>query len=375
MQKSQRVPITIHQHYDYKDGTSFDKEDTYYNEALITYSTLGLKQFNNCDHVTLTWNMKRHSVSLVNKEKPEEWFLKATNHGFFDPPLVRDGSGSTPLGLLGRAWESMQPKLNSEANLPVFLKELSGFRQIFESAGSAVIDMLNRRFVKAAAGTKLNYEYGVKATMMDVFNFASSYSQFRAAVNNLNLNSGKPLVHHYSEEETVGELRSQVNNGYETFHYVYPEFIRKWTVTVKYSYKLNVTYPPTLINYLKYLGFDRPVSSLWEVIPYSFCIDWIVDMQGWLSSFDFNKLSCDITIEDACISQKSEYSFYGYTKENPGVAAVYTPANRQLGGYQYKRYARSRIYPYTLTNAINLPRLDNVSIRELVLGASLIAAR
>lgn len=32
------------------------------------------------------------------------------------------------------------------------------------------------------------------------------------------------------------------------------------------------------------LGLDRPLASLWECIPYSFVVDWFLDVSGWLNS-------------------------------------------------------------------------------------------
>lgn len=32
------------------------------------------------------------------------------------------------------------------------------------------------------------------------------------------------------------------------------------------------------------LGLDRPLASLWEMIPYSFVVDWFFDVSGWLNS-------------------------------------------------------------------------------------------
>lgn len=326
-------------------------------------------------HRVLRWRPNFHSVSLALRSDPKIWQIKSPRHGWWDPPSPRFDSLSPPVGFLGRAYDAMIPKLENDSNVLVFIKELTGFSQVFESAFKSVVDVLRGKLIRAAAGTNLNYNYGIKTTMSDIQSLVNSYSNFRARIHELNSLSGKRLVHHYSEDVSYPRnVVPVINNGYETWYMNYPEFTAKWTLVAKYRFELQTPIPPTFSNYLNYLGFNRPATGLWDSIPFSFVIDWVLKVSDFLARFDFSAVPCNLIIDDCTMSVKAAYQTNGYTKDNGGTWA-YFPLNRNVGGFFHSYYSRWVIFPNHWSNSLSLPRFDKLSIRELVLGASLLAAK
>jgi hypothetical protein len=56
------------------------------------------------------------------------------------------------------------------------------------------------------------------------------------------------------------------------------------------QYKIN----STLSNTLTQFGLANPLSLAWEILPYSFVVDWMLPIGPWLSNLDYtNGLSFD----------------------------------------------------------------------------------
>jgi hypothetical protein len=121
---------------------------------------------------------------------------------------------------------------------------------------------------KSTAENWLEMQYGWKPLLQDVEGAAKSLAY---------LNSGTLLA------QTVRSTKSKTSmqSGSIT---VAGEGAGSWTVITKteirFGMRFNVGEP--LSAFLAQIGFNNPISLLWEVIPYSFVIDWFLPIGEFL---------------------------------------------------------------------------------------------
>lgn len=138
-------------------------------------------------------------------------------------------------------------------------------------------------------------------------------------------------------------------------------------------------------RFLNAFGLDAPsiVSTLWELVPMSFVIDWFVDTRGLWSSIpkqrllqsDVRQLGTSLSIRS---SQEWEWTFgrtpfYGYGSGTPWsyiTPTGYSGSNYFCGTGEYSRYSRTTGLPDTslitsgfLTRGLNLSQaLSGISL-------------
>lgn len=80
--------------------------------------------------------------------------------------------------------------------------------------------------------------------------------------------------------------------------------------TMRYSYTLPEldSQLEKVYAYLDALGVNLDPSIVWNAIPFSFVVDWVIDVSGYLSSFARMNYPINVTVHDFCHS-------YGWHKE------------------------------------------------------------
>jgi len=352
-------------------------------DSLIEYLT-GSHRFNPCKHVAIKATCPGYNGTLFQKKSSGVGYFarqQATNWtvGSFGTPgpelLWRADTGPhpwAPAGFLGRGYEAMWPKLNSEANVVNFLIELRDFRRMFSSAVNSFKMAMAGRLVSSAAEANLNWSFGIKPFWSDIMNLQRSYSDFTRRINETNSSQGRK-VHHYTEK--VGHPADTVTWYWSATHsrLVHrAEYEVVANLTVSYEMKLAIPLVPTLGAYLKSVGIRPSLKTVWDAIPFSFLVDWFLKVGDWLASFD-ERVPVDIVIHDACWSSKTlEKARVEWVAGSPLANPNWQPTMAQWGNYSRKVYIRERLYPSDLAKAPNLPRLDNIGVRELVLALSLL---
>jgi hypothetical protein len=128
----------------------------------------------------------------------------------------------------------------------------------------------------------------------------------------------------------------------------------------------------TLRSKLNAFGIDRIIGSIWEAIPYSFVVDWFINVGGVLDSLeDYFVNPLPIVIQDFVHSIKYEY----VTRLTHNQGQLGTPHLRVSGILLYeksvKRYIRRAEAP-SLFASLNV-RLPNLN--QVLLGGSLVVQR
>jgi hypothetical protein len=128
------------------------------------------------------------------------------------------------------------------------------------------------------------------------------------------------------------------------------------SVTTRVRYALRYKIDSRLKAYLAQTGFTNPINLVWEVLPYSFVLDWLLPVGGYLESIT----SYDgLEFVDGCKTTFSKQRYIGIINFSGryGSALPWQRFNT-YGTYRRERILLSRekltAFPHQ-----NLPRLKN----------------
>lgn len=129
-----------------------------------------------------------------------------------------------------------------------------------------------------------------------------------------------------------------------------------------------------IMAYMASFGFNPfRLSNYWNAIPWTFVVDWVVDIGDLLDKYLSRELvPAKVTIHDFCVSQKSvcvgemgmTHTSTYLIKDAAGKAQFNEPAFL----FSTRQYQRRRVVP---TNAFNLT-LEDINLRKISLAASLL---
>lgn len=237
------------------------------------------------------------------------------------PPLALRSQTVSDFRALDR--KALQRIKNQSANLAQSLAEhrqatdmlFGAARDIVKTfhslrSGRAPADFIRQlrnpdtRSGRRLANRWLEYQYGWRPFMSDVDGVCRQLSK--------HLLDGYPQYFTLTDEQTAPvEHSSSGRKG-------------KGRETVKRKVRVRFKVSNSSLKAVSEIGFTNPALLAWELIPYSFVVDWFIEVGDWLSAFD-----ALVGVEDAKISRSYEYELEwdqtlvssGYTKivGNPNV--------------------------------------------------------
>lgn len=135
-----------------------------------------------------------------------------------------------------------------------------------------------------------------------------------------------------------------------------------FTLSLDYSYEIPNLDSPHLgmLALLDSLGVNLDPAILWNAIPWSFVIDWVMNVSSWLGQFRMTNVKVETRIHQACWSYRIEriHHLYGSFNSQRGLL-------RQVNEIAYKRV------PITAREASMGIRSSGLSSRELSLIGAL----
>jgi len=137
---------------------------------------------------------------------------------------------------------------------------------------------------KRIANRWLEYQYGVRPLMQDVYGSAEALAT--------KIRTGMYLHANTRVEESF-ESASQLAGGFNQKVFLRRKYT--WVGIARARYRIS---DPT-IKQLAQLGISNPLLLAWELIPYSFVIDWLFPVGKWLESLDALNGTSDLRIARA----------------------------------------------------------------------------
>jgi hypothetical protein len=245
--------------------------------------------------------------------------------------------------LMNLNFDKMRPDL-TEVSVPNFMIDFAQISSLWKLWNRA------RSFASNVAGANLNYQYGWKPTIGDVQAAVRSIRNLQEKMRNWERNLGKLISKRCTVySKTSNESATQSYNGWGTL---------KWTATLEQKCTAHILYRPkplkvmtllerTLRGSLDSLGFELNPNILWDAIPFSFVIDWFIDIGAYCESHKIDTFELPIDLEDAYLQYHERYTCMSSLTED---ATSTWPAMKYPGAASEEKYfSRAQIGPSTVT--------------------------
>lgn len=270
-------------------------------------------------------------------------------------------------------WKRCRPTMSGRADLSVFLYELRDVTRMW--------NVIPRRHVKGASnwqkirddiayanGQHLNFNFGVKPFFSDVKNVFKGMATFEKRLFRYTYNENQRQRRREQEslEESFdsGWYSMQPGSVWQVRHHGHAS----WDYTSTFWYKYVLPYGEGELFWRAWadtLGLRINPATVWTVLPYSFVIDWFVDVGSMLQ----DNMSSDWA-EPTLTSRLATWSNKALVTGAIDTRCSYD--NMQLGGltYNYRYYKRSVGWPQ-----IQPPDLQTLDADKIRLGSSLLIAK
>lgn len=135
-------------------------------------------------------------------------------------------------------------------------------RQLKRDVGGALLGLCNQW---------LGYRYGIMATYYDVESWTRAFGPS-------------------SKRKVVGASRADSSNydsGWSfTDEGVHSNYEERTVINRRSTYRAGVVIDPAAVSSADRFGANRPLTTAWELVPYSFVLDWFVDFGTRLSAWE-----------------------------------------------------------------------------------------
>lgn len=322
---------------------------------------------------------------------------------------------------LVRAYDVIRPAVTSDTSLLVTLAEVKDVKSLFTEPmafANRLIQTIGRKsakkwtfasiltdpdkiqfIAKTLAKGHLYTEFGLKQTVRDVSALFSTFWSLDNTVRTILSQTGSN-TRHYSVpvyEKTVDQNDGCVFQDYNWIlcRYWQSTLTRKFVVTMKYTAELvdafgqpispNDTKLVRLGSVMDSLGVNLNPAILWDVVPFSFVVDYFVGIGDWLERFKRNNLNFTFGVEDSCYSIKREIAtscltgrytseWDGYQKypDDPFLAVEESLGALTMNHFM-KTYDRVRFAPSArMLTGLDAPDFRLPSIGQLKILASML---
>lgn len=323
---------------------------------------------------------------------------------------------------LERAFDTIRPAITSDMSLLVTIAELKDVKSLFTEPiafANKIVRLVGRKksakavfsqimkdpdfipfLARSVASGHLYNEFGLKQTERDVCSLYSMFFSLDRVVRQI-LQSTGVNTRHYSIP--IYKTESEVfSNDFQDYNWIISRvwnsvFTRKFVCTVKYTSELVDAYgqpispnDPELVNLgaaMDWLGLNMNPAILWDLVPFSFVVDYFVGIGDWLERFKRSNLNLTFSVLDACYSLKREYVTEGTTHRWTSIwngMELYpdhplAAREKFIGGmkfrYHTKSYDRIRFLPtLRMLSGYREPQWNTPNLGQLRIMASLLTA-
>jgi hypothetical protein len=214
--------------------------------------------------------------------------VRTNYYGYNSGVQIPDGTADN---MFTEMLETSSLLMGTDTNLAVAILELADLKSLATS-------ILHFRKQKISDGV-LGYSFGVAPLIDDVKKAITLISSIRdkIALWNESVESGSVLNAHKSQTVQSGEGEFSVDDTHRAYfggrylgvkhnvNYIYNVKVR---THMYYRPTKKIDLDETLAVLLKTLGFDKPAKIVWEMVPFSFVINWFVNVDRMLDSLELN---------------------------------------------------------------------------------------
>jgi hypothetical protein len=302
----------------------------------------------------------------------------------------------------------MLPSAGSGLSLINFLIELKDFRKLTQAfwnrkgvvqalifGEAADWSELGSHPLRSLSKAYLNYSFNWRPFVSDLQKIYAKLVSTNKRLDELWARQNRPQNRHYRAPLNYGTYNNAWVDGAEANYASYTSESdggttsimqstrSRWVetpiyhATMRYSYRVpgakDLQYK--IKGWLDAFGVKLDASIIWNAIPFSFIIDWIVDVGGFLRSFSEDNLGLQVNIEDFCssVSHSSlvQKRIRGRGSNHPAGNITYTNDYTIVAETFTRTYYRRTGIP-NVRGALTASGLDP---SEALLGSALILSR
>lgn len=231
----------------------------------------------------------------------------------------------------------------------------------------------------------LNVQYGILPTYDDIKTFVSTCINWRKAYDKLRLQQDQVYTWH-SEVTNLNDIfeahssskvfnQTLFSDAQVYFHRTGLNATHRRTMKYRYTCPEMTGFLARFAQFVESFGLLDPVA-IWDLVPWSFVVDWFIPVGSWLHKHRFRTFWADILVLDYCESIKVE--FFGVLTWvhkwgfRPSEVSTIESGATSLG---FKAYSRKRFLPPIASFSQPKSVSDVCKLRRVAMAASLVAQR
>lgn len=203
------------------------------------------------------------------------------------------------------------------------------------------------------AASHLIYDYGIAPLVEDVF----------SSVEILRLRLERPIYRRFHVKQKASTVRGSRNLSIGSNGTVDTDDSVKGSQYVTAYVEFDPRWATEII-------FGNPAELIWEVIPFSFVVDWMIPIGDWLISLDALSAVKDMRV---AVSRKAEYKTTGAAYTTSPVNSIQKPFT--TSGSITKRTWERNVYTTVPLPPLPRPSLDGSVVRLLNAISLLVTTR
>lgn len=345
----------------------------------ISY-TNGKQKFNYCNHVSESFTLKdERQIPLYFVHGPYRglWYASAYAGSTTSPTISPvDPDMTISDQMRRRAWEELLPSLNdgfSMINFLVELPELLIMKKQLISLSNKIRKLDRSLFsLKTAAELELAYAFAVVPLMADIKALYENLFSTEDVVERFIANGRKLRNYHYTEK--LNDTTSFISTT--SYGKVLRDDSLEYHATLRCKYAYEK--PSFLRGFRRVLGLRITPEAIWNAIPFSFMLDWVLRIGDSLRQFDRDP-SVRVELFDYCDSLK-KITRYREIRDRSGSSIIESSYRtwymngsdgKDVWVWERSHYLRDPGLPDT---GFYFPAMDDLSFRELVLAGALAVA-
>lgn len=239
----------------------------------------------------------------------------------------------------------------------------------------------------------LQLKFNVLPLLSDISGVHAALSRTQKRINDLVTRSGRTQVSHYTHkyseytdtsEETGGQLPWRLGSPgghpavpaqgnsihWKRFVYYEPTIFHA-QMRYNYNYTSYQVQNAELLGLLDAFGVNLNPAIIWNAIPWSFAIDWVLGVGRWLDQFKSTNMEPKLNIQDYLWSVKRERRISITGRQ----ANLWGDASNSLGSVILEPTYESSYKRRIGVPPVSLFQTSGLNANEFSLGAALVLAR
>jgi hypothetical protein len=292
---------------------------------------------------------------------------------------------------LAEAFESMQPSLEGSISLTNALLEFRDLPRLLTSIGkwSKLARRLRYRYkrrrkvtlqdakeyVKTFSDSHLAYTFGLKPMIQDVKETILSLMEYRQRIDEFIKQSEEVQSKHY--KKVLDDAKSTTTRYSQSFMNIKQYSTVKATLHcgMHYKYRILTDLRSDLakLNAIRdMVGLHLNYEVIWDSIPFTFILDWIVPVGAFLRQFNQNVVKVKLDVIQCYYSYKATHVAYVRVDYSKACNEYGTRVQKQTALGSNSLYIRKKCTPESGTYFTSGARFGPT---QLALSASLLITR